>query len=288
MEIFIGGALLGLGLAVLVAPLLPSRPKLAAAMERMGSAESRIDTGPADFQSRIGSWIVRHLPALPFLAAPARDLVLVGISSARFYYQKAVWAVGFIVFVLCLGIYSQLLTGIPIIIPAAAAVPAAAIGWFIPDYLLKNQAANARQEFARAVAVYLELVAAERRRDAPPAVALENAAQIGDSWVFRRINQELTRSRYDHVQPWEALLNLADEIGVPELAEAAKIVRLSGDNGAAVYEALRSAGKGLRLRMLNNEHTKANKASEQMAIMITVLALVFTGIVLTPLIMNLM
>ena len=46
-------------------------------------------------------------------------------------------------------------------------------------------------------------------------------------------------------------------------------------------------GKSLRVQLLNNEHAKANEASEQMVIPIVGSALVFIGIILTPLVMNL-
>jgi len=55
-----------------------------------------------------------------------------------------------------------------------------------------------------------------------------------------------------------------------------------------VYETLRARGKSLRVQLLNNEHTHANEASERMTIPMTMLAMVFVGIILTPLVMNLL
>ena len=73
-----------------------------------------------------------------------------------------------------------------------------------------------------------------------------------------------------------------------ELDDVAKIVRLSGEEGASVYETLRARGKSLRVELLNKEHTRAKEASERMTLPMTSLAIVFVGIILTPLLLNLM
>lgn len=287
MTIFIGGALIGLALALLVSRALPSRPKLGAALDRLGTT-TPADGGRRSLETRVASWVIQRMPAIPGFSIPEKDLALVGTTTHKFIFTKASWSVGGFTFMILMGLYVQVLGILPFMIPAGFGIAAAAAAWFLPDLFLKDKAAAARKEFVRCVAVYLELVAAERRKGKAPAKALENAAAIGRAWPFVRINQELTRSRYDHTQPWDALLTLSKDISVPELGEAAKIVSLSGDDGASVYEALRSAGQGLRVKLLNEEHTRANKASEKVTVLITVLALIFAGVLLTPLILKIM
>lgn len=295
MIIFVGGALIGLALALLAAQFLPSRPKLGAALDRLGTTTSVTAGGSRSLESRVASWVIQRLPEsgegkkpITGFNIPKKDLALVNMTAHRFIFTKATWATGGFVFMILMGLYGQILGILPFVIPAVFAIVAAAAAWFLPDLFLRDKAIAARKEFVRNVAVYLELVAAERRRGSPPAIALENAAAIGRSWPFVRINQELTRARYDHTQPWDALISLSKVISVPELGEAAKIVRLSGDEGASVYEALRSSGQGLRVKMLNEEHARANRASERITILISVLALVFGGVLMTPLILNIM
>ncbi|MFX8620604.1 hypothetical protein ABTM24_20645, partial [Acinetobacter baumannii] len=77
-------------------------------------------------------------------------------------------------------------------IPALLGLPIAVWLWFSVDQDIRSKANDARAEFTRAVAVYLELVAAERKRGATAARALETSADVGRSWVFVRIRQELT------------------------------------------------------------------------------------------------
>ena len=62
---------------------------------------------------------------------------------------------------------------------------------------------------------------------------MEAAALVGDSWVFTRLSEELTRSRWSGQPPWDALHTLADELGLPELEDFADIMRLSGEEGPA-------------------------------------------------------
>jgi hypothetical protein len=106
--------------------------------------------------------------------------------------------------------------------------------------------------------------------------------------VFVRISEELTRARYAGVPPWDALEQFADVIAVPQLADLAKIVRLSGEEGAAIYETLRARGKGLRMTLLNAEQTRANEVSESMSSHVALVGIAFLGIIATPMLMNLL
>lgn len=284
----IPGILAGLGLTLAVAQLLPRQPKLADAIARMGSTTPVLTTNQGDVESRVGSWVYSKLPDLPGFTIPTKDLALVGMPVNTFLYQKARLAATGLFAPSVLGLLAQMLGILPFYIPALLGVGLAVVFWFGPDRDLKLKAAEAREEFSRAVAVYLELVAAERKRGAPAGHALETAAGVGKSWVFVRIRQELTRARYAGVAPWDALNTFSEEISVPELADVAKIIRLSGESGAAVYETLRQRGRSLRVQLLNNEQTHANEVSERMtSLPLAMLAIVFCGIILTPLLLTL-
>ncbi len=121
--------------------------------------------------------------------------------------------------------------------PASPSPPAL---WFLPNLNVRSDAKRGRVEFHRALGAYVDLVALERNAGSGPRQAMEVAAGIGHSWVFRRIGEELARSRWSGQPPWDALTTLADDLGVPELADLADIMRLSGDEGAQVYATLRA------------------------------------------------
>jgi pilus assembly protein TadC len=282
------GAVAGLGLWLLLAGLLPRRASLASALQRLGTTTPTRAVAAASMESRVGSWVYHRLPDVPGFTIPVKDLALVGVTVNKYLYDKAALAAFGLVVPSLFGIFLQLLGIVPFFLPGLLGLPLAAALWFAPDQDLRGKAASARNEFSRSIAVYLELVAAERRRGAPAGHALDTAAKIGKSWVFVRIRQELTQASLDGTPPWDALTAFSEEIGVPELADVAKIIRLSGEEGASVYETLRARGKSLRVQLLNDEHTRANEASERMTLPMTMLAMVFVGIILTPLVMNLL
>jgi pilus assembly protein TadC len=285
--IIVVGILAGLGLTLIVAQLLPKQPSLADAIERLGSTAPEVAIAHSDLESRVGAWVHRRMPNVPGFTIPTKDLALVGQPVNVFLFKKLRLAVLGLILPILIGVLAQLV-GFPFYLPALLGIPIAIVFWFGPDRDLKKEAAEAREEFSRAVAIYLELVATERKRGAPAANALETAAAVGQSWVFVRIRQELTRARYAGVAPWDALTAFSEEISVPELADVAKIVRLSGEDGAAIYETLRARGRGLRVQLLNNEQTRANEISERMtSVPLAFLAIVFTGIIMTPFILTL-
>ena len=281
------GALMALGVMALVTAALPNRPALGGALARLGSRpEAAAPSAPWDV--RLGRWVHARLPDLALFATPTQELRLVGGSVDRHYRDKSLLALTGLLAPLLLGLVLAAFGVLPLGLPVALGLPLAVGGWVLPDRALRRRAALARTDFARAVAVYLELVAAERKRGAPAARALSTSAEVGDTWVFARIRQELTQARLSGTAPWTALSALADDIGVPELADVAKIVRLSGEEGASVAESLRGRGRTLRTQLLADEHAAANQASERMSVPLTFLAFIFVGIVLTPLVMNLL
>ena len=131
----------------------------------------------------------------------------------------------------------------------------------VPDLDLRRRAAAARDELRHAVCVYLELVALERAGDAGTVEALERAATVGDSPAFVRIRDALTRAELAGQPPWTGLAELADAVGVPELGDLADIMRLSGEDGAAVYATLRARAASLRTQLLAANAAAANAAS---------------------------
>lgn len=285
----IPGIIAGIGLALVIAELMPRQPKLADAIARLGTTTSAPVQAQIDLESRVGTWVHSRLPDLPGFTIPTKDLALVGQSVNSFLFLKTRNALLLLILPAVIGVLAQAVGFGAIAFPALLfGLPLAVVGWTGPDRDLKKKAGEAREEFARAVAVYLELVAAERKRGAPAAHALETAAAVGRSWVFVRIREELRRARFAGIPPWEALNNFSEEISVPELADVAKIIRLSGESGAAVYETLRQRGRSLRVQLLNAEQTHANEVSEKMtSLPLAALAIVFCGIILTPLLLTL-
>lgn len=291
----LGGALLAGGIALIVWRLIPAQPDLADVLRRNSpegvkeqvAAETAAAAGDG-FAERLGVWALRRFPTRVWGRTPTKELALLQIPLHRYYGEKVVFALVGLLFPSVLG-YFLAVAGIqlPVAIPVLGSLGLAAGLFFLPDLNARDDARKARHEFSRALGAYSDLVALERLGGAGARQAMELAAEIGDSWVFRRLSEELSRSRWNGKAPWDALHALSDELGLPELAELADVMRLSKE-GSQVYTQLRARSEGLRSARLSEELSSANSASERLSIPIGMLAVMFVVIMITPSMLNLM
>lgn len=282
------GGLAGGSLVLLFTQLLPAHVELHDAFDRMTAARHRkladLQT-PADAgrKERVGVWAMRALPPAVWVRTPVRELALLRIPLARFYGEKLQFAaLGLLIPPLMSTFFALLGLDLPFAIPAVAAPALAAVMFFIPNYNALDGAKKARGEFRRAMAAYIDLVATERHNGAATRQAMESAAEVSHNWVFRRIAEELRRSGFSGVPPWDALHALADELTLPELADFADIMRLSGAEGAAVYANLRARSAALRSAMLSDELAAANALGERMTIPGSLVGVIFMALLLAP------
>jgi len=280
----LAGGLVGLGITLLVVRLLPAEPDLADALERLASNRVRAAApNAASGKERLGLWAIRVLPPVVWVRTPTRELALLRISPARFYGEKITFAALGLIAPPVLAFFFNLLgLGFPLPVPAIASVGLAGVMFFLPNYNAIDEARKARLEFARALGAYIDLVALERNNGAGPRQAMESAAAVGDSWVFTRLSEELTRSRWSGLPPWDALHTLSEELGLPELNDFADIMRLSGEEGASVYSNLRARSAAMRTAMLNEEITQANAVGERMTIPGALLGVIFMALLVAP------
>ena len=278
----LGGASLGLGLVLLVARLMPAEPDLSEALSRLTPTRGRANVvGPATTakgKERVGVWAIKALPPAIWVKTPTRELALLRIPLARFYGDKIVMALMGLVIPPLLAFF----LGFPVAVPAVASLGLAVVMFFLPNYNAVDDARESRLEFTRALGAYIDLVALERNNGSGVRQAMESAAEVGDSWVFTRLSEELTRSRWSGQPPWEALHALADELGLPELDDFADIMRLSGEEGASVYTNLRARSAAMRAAMLNDEIAEANAVGERMTIPGSLLGVIFMALLVAP------
>lgn len=285
----IAGTLVALGGVLAVGILLPQRVDLGDALARLAPVRRGATVDPVAVptargtKERLGTWALQVLPAPLLAGVPSRDLALLQISTTRFLGDKLANAVlGLTLPPLIVWLFAVLGLHLPAVIPTAGSVGLAVLMWWVPDVDLRREAKQARAEFARAVGAYIDLVALERASGAGPRQAMEAASQVGQSWVFRRLAEELARSRWSGVPPWTALHSLADELGLPELDDLADIMRLSGEEGAQVYASLRARSAAMRTAMLEAERAKAHDVGERMYIPASLLGVVFVAILIAP------
>ena len=286
------GVVVAACLVLVVAQLGPAHVDLTGAFERMTPPRGRrlaaTSTANAAGLERLGVWAMRVLPTGVWTGTPTRELALLRIPLTRFYAEKITFAfLGLVIPPFLAAFFSLLGLRAPVVLPAAAGLVLAVVMFFIPNYNAFDDAKKARLEFRRALSAYIDLVATERRNGAGARQAMESAAEIGSSWVFARLTEELRRSRWSGVAPWDALAGLADELALPELADFAHIMRLSGAEGAAVYTNLRARSAALRAAMLGDELAAANAVGERMSIPGSLLGVVFMGLLIAPAILGL-
>ena len=281
------GALIAAGVVLLVVRLMPAEPDLAEALSRLTPTRGRANTvGPltaARGKERIGVWAIRTLPPAVWVRTPTRELALLRIPQARFYGDKLAFAaLGLVIPPLLAFFFGILGLEFPVAIPAIASLGLAIVMFFMPNYNAIDDARKARLEFTRALGAYIDLVALERNNGSGVRQAMEAAAAIGNSWVFTRLSEELTRSRWSGLPPWDALHSLAEELGLPELNDFADIMRLSGEEGASIYTNLRARSAAIRTAMLNDEIAEANAVGERMTIPGSLLGVIFMALLVAP------
>jgi Flp pilus assembly protein TadB len=296
----LAGATAGLGLTVIVRELLPSQPQLAAALDRLAPARvasaQPVEQEPAGeaastsaLEARVGRAAQRYLTGAPLVRIPTLELALLRMPVARYLGQKVLLAlIGllfpalFTVMVLAAG------SSLPVAVPTLGGLALGALLFLLPDLEVRRKAAAAREEFARATSAYIDLTALERAAGAGATQALEQAASGGDGWVFVRLREQLIWARLSGIPPWDGLHELATELALPELSDLADIMRLSGEEGAAVADTLRARSRGLRTALLTKEQTRANEDSERMVIPVALLGLIFLVILGAPAIVRIL
>jgi Flp pilus assembly protein TadB len=282
----LAGGLVGLGVALLVIRLVPAQPDLADALARLTPSRPstpRTTAAAVTGKEKLGVLAMRMLPPGLWVRTPHRELALLQIPLARFYGEKLTFAgLGLIIAPLLAWFFDVLGLGLPITVPALASLGLAGVMFFLPNYNAMDDARKARLEFTRALGAYIDLVALERNNGSGVRQSMEAAAQVGDSWVFQRLSEELTRSRWSGLPPWDALHTLADELGLPELDDFADIMRLSGEEGASVYATLRARTAAMRTAMLNREIAEANAVGERMTIPGSLLGVIFMALLVAP------
>ncbi|MFF1868982.1 hypothetical protein [Streptomyces sp. CB03911] len=279
----LAGAAAAGGIALLVSELRPAAPDLGQALDRLHRAPSGgLSEDPEEaprWFDRLGAGAI----GLPGLRIPQRELALIGRTPARFMAHKLLFAVlGLLLPAYVSAMASLADSGLPLAVPFVVGPLLAGLFWFVPDGIVRGEAKEARTEYLHGIATYLELVALERAADCGPAEALRRAAAVGRGTVFRRIRDALERAATDRLPPWDGLDALSVELGLTPLQDVADIMRISGTDGAAVYDTLRARAKSLRGELLAEDLARANTDSERMVAPGSALTLLMTTLIVFP------
>lgn len=281
------------GMIIMMGPVLillrysPKHPALGPYLESVNNTRTgtpvlgRDTTDSAE--DRIGLWLQRHVGS--WLNIPREELEILQTPVHKHLVQRALFALVGLCFpaLLSLLLWAIGIT-VPIGIPIVGSL-AIAIGLsFIPDLNARTNAAEAREEFRYVLGSYMDLVALERRAAAAPSPrqAMAQAATVGDSWVFKRLSEELAHSRLSGIPPWDRLKELGQVYRINELVELGNIMRIAGDESASVYETLSQRSKAMRKAHLAKELTAANEVSTKRSAPVALLGVVFMVLLIVP------
>ncbi|WP_026360753.1 type II secretion system F family protein [Amycolatopsis nigrescens] len=287
------GALAGLALVcVILAVVGPAPVNVAAAVAELDDRTSRRADGappPSRWSTRIqrlAGYSARS--SNRWWGIPGADLDVLDQTAERYLARRLTWAAGATATVLAVAGLAWL-GGVAFssTVVMAAVVVAAVAGSAVPVLAVREDASRAREEFRRATAAYLDLVAQERATGRAPSQALGEAAAVGDSWVFARISRTLGRAMRAGHTPWEALSRLGKRMGVVELADLADILATAAD-GAAIYTTLIAKAGALRAAALAGDKADANARSQRLALPVALLLVAFLLLVMYPAMIRLM
>lgn len=282
------GAIVGVGLALMLYAVVPTQPDLRDVLARLSPPALDRPGGPTPTahpqpEERVGIWAQRTLPARILGVPPASDLAVLRRTPAQFFGRKVLYGLaGLALPPLLTGFFTLIGISVPVVVPVGASVILAALLFVMPSRDISAEAKRARADFARALSAYIELCALERNSGAGAIVALSNAAEVGDSWVFRKISEELARCRYNGQPPWDALKALSEDLALPELADVADIMRLANDENTEVYRQLRARSASARSALLSTELARANLIEERLYLPASFIGVVFLALLMAP------
>jgi len=275
--VVVAGATVGSGLWLVWSGWSPARPPLADTLARLGQPVIEIAPGRNSLDVRVGTWARRFAPVDRALGSLRTDLRVLRRSPDE---QAAVM----VVYTLCGLLWAPMVAAggwlvgvrVPVGIPLWLALAGGAVGAVISVRPVRTHAAERRRSFSHALGSFCDVtgmcLAAGRGIDA----SIQTAAAAGEGWPFAEMQGALRAGYVRGDTPWRALERLATDCDLPDLAELAAALSLSGDEGAAVRDTVASKAKSIRERLTGNAERDAAAVTERMGIPATLLLLGFT------------
>ncbi|MGW1713679.1 MULTISPECIES: type II secretion system F family protein [Streptomyces] len=273
------GAVLGLGIYVLVRALMPSKRSAVAQVARIdamrargaayesahrtqdagriGSFRAQVGVRVSDFYFQQG-WEQRSLRA---------DLAVLDRSWENFLATKVLLGAAGLFFgpFLFAIVYTLSMASSPAV-PVWLALLFALVFFFLPDLEVRRDAADKRRDLRRVIGAYLDLVSMSLAGGRGLPEALMAAAEVSDGWATQRIRNALADARITGTSQWQALGSLGEELGVEELKDLSASLALVADDGAKVRESLASRAETMRHRELAEIEGSAGEKSQSMLV----------------------
>lgn len=278
----VGGGLLLCGRAV--APRPVPLDTVLARLARSGRPIHAEVPAVEHFEDRVGQLARRLLDGAGIrTGARSRELELVGRTSERQALEKLLGALaGLLLPSLASAGLTVAHVSSPLGLMVLLAIVLAAAGFVLPDFLVRDEAERRRRAFRHAFSSYLDLVNVLLAGGAGIETALYAAADAGDGWGYQTIRSQLRRARLTGQSPWDTFADLAERLGVRELAELAASVSLAGSHGARIRASLAAKADTLRGHQVAEAEAAAEAATERMTVPVAVLLFGFLVFIAYP------
>jgi tight adherence protein C len=267
------GAAVGIGSLLIVRGLFPPRIPLDRLLNPPSPPAPREEVTAGRWASQVG---VPLAPALAALGLPTkairRDLAVLDRSVSSYLGEKVASGLGLALVFPCFPLVASLLGfELPLVVIVWVGVLAGALGFFLPDFSVRSEAAKVRGDFLHALSAFLDLTVACLAGGSGVDGALTDAATIGHGPAFTRLRRALETARLTQQPAWGPLGDLGTRLDVPELRELCASVLLAEGEGAKVRASLSAKAAALRTHLLADAETKATAATERMALPLVVL-----------------
>jgi Flp pilus assembly protein TadB len=274
----LAGALVGLGLLMLLLALRPARVGIAAGIARLDAdrqparlsvSDAILSTeGMSRWRLRLGSQLAAGLAARGMRVQSLRaDLAVLGRSLEGFLASTVLAAVlGLLLGPVVVGLAMVLGVDLGLTVPLGLALLFALLCALLPLAAVQREAAKRRQDFRHAVGAFLDLVSMNLAGGRGVPEALSAAASVGGGWPFARLRDTLAFARLQGLTPWAALGRLGDEVGLNELRDLSAALTLVADDGAKIRASLAARAATLRRRELAEMEGKAGQRSQSMLV----------------------
>ena len=277
-EALLAGAIIGLGVFLLIRALFPTRAGLAARLSaldaaRQGNGVSRVsvivtDEKESRLSRSIGEAAARFYAARGWeLRSIRADLALLGKSFEGFLATKCLLGASGLLAAPILAAWIPLMGwDFQLSVPLWTALLLALVFFMLPDLQIKRDAAERRRDFRHAVGAFLDLVAMNLAGGRGVPEALMMASSLGDGWAMTRIRDTLASARIIGITPWQALGRLGEEVDVDELRDLSSALALVADDGAKVRQSLAARAETMRRRELAEIEGRAGERSQSMLV----------------------
>ncbi|GLH98814.1 type II secretion system F family protein [Phytohabitans aurantiacus] len=193
------------------------------------------------------------------------------------------------------------LAGLGLLTPAATVaglhLMGASIGWTTPLWLglllaaggyliaetgVREDAEHRRQLMRHTLAALLDVIPPALASGAGIEHALHDSTRIATGWAAGRIRDTLATARLTRQPAWQALRELGQTTGVPELTQLAGSLQLAAGEGTRIRQALTDRGQALSHRLTADLEAQAEAATERMSIPLMALTSCFLLLLIYP------